>query len=110
MKIEHTPYTRTKLPNYSALIPEEELNELVTELRNIRRQAEDLAAQEEAIKDLIKEQMTLRQATSILGPDYKILWTSYQRTSLDTKALRSAEPELAARFTKTTSCKRFTVE
>lgn len=86
-----------------------ELNKKISELRELRRMAEELADQISSIEDEIKLHMTATGADTITGPDYKISWKIIESTRLDTKALKAAAPELCARFLKTTSARRFTV-
>lgn len=84
-----------------------ELNELISHLRNLTRTIEDLEAEAEATKDLIKEFMLQQDVDTLKGPDYKITWKPVTRSSLDTKALRNDQPELAAQYTKTQSYRQF---
>lgn len=81
----------------------------VAELRELRRMAEELEAQIEGITDELKAHMNATDTDTITGPDFKITWKAIESTRLDTKALKAAAPELCARFTKTTSSRRFTV-
>ena len=43
------------------------------------------------------------------GPSFKITWREVTSSRLDSKALKSAAPELYQRFTKQTTTRRFIV-
>lgn len=85
-----------------------EVTELVHQLRHLNRTIEDLEAERDAIKDLIKEQMGDLQ--ELRGDDYKILYTPVQQERIDSKKLRATYPEIAAEVTKTISYRRFEVK
>lgn len=87
--------------------PSAELNELVSSLRNLQREAAAIEEEIEATKDLIKEQMQLICVDTLLGPDYKITWKQVTRSTFDSKALRNDQPELAAKYTKVQSYRQF---
>lgn len=89
-------------------IDQEELNELVSQLRNLTRQRADLDAEIEAVKDLIKEVMG--SSTELLGPDYKISYKQVEQRRIDTKLLSATYPEVAQVCTRTTTFRRFEVK
>ena len=84
-----------------------ELNSKVKELRELRRMADELAAEIEAIQDTIKAEMTARDVDTLTGDDWKATWKAVTSTRLDATALKKALPDVAARFSKTTSIRRF---
>lgn len=86
-----------------------ELSAKVNELRELRRMADELAAEIESIQDAIKAHMDDVGIDSVLGPDYKITWRSVKSTRFDTTAFKRENPELSARYTKTTTTRRFTI-
>ena len=86
-----------------------ELSSKVSELRELRRMAEELAAEIECIQDAIKAHMAAQGVEELAGADYRITWKPVTTTRLDGKALKAAAPELAARFTKETTTRRFCV-
>jgi len=86
-----------------------EMNSKVKELRELKRMAEELAAEITAIEDGIKAEMTARETEEIIGSDYKIRWTAYTSNRVDTTALKKELPDVAARYTKTTETRRFSV-
>lgn len=86
-----------------------ELNGKVKELRELRRMAEEIAAEIEALQDAIKGEMTARNTEEISGTDWKISWKPVKSSRLDTAALRKAAPDLVAAFTRESVTRRFVV-
>lgn len=84
-----------------------EMSSKVKELRELKRMQEELAAEIESVQDAIKAEMTARNTDTLNGDDYKITWKEITSTRLDTSALKNALPEVAARFTKQSSTRRF---
>lgn len=84
-----------------------ELQDKVNEMRELRRMAEELDAEITAIQDSIKAHMEATGTDELTGADYKITWKPVASTRLDTAALKKALPEIAERFTKTTTTRRF---
>ena len=83
------------------------MNAKVKELRELRRMADELAAEIEAVQDEIKGHMTAQDTDTLAGVDWKITWKAVTSSRLDSKALRAELPEIAARFTKQTTARRF---
>ena len=71
--------------------------------------SEKISAQEEAeaIKDQLKAHMGEREELRAGG--YKITWKPVTSSRLDATALRKALPEVAKRFTRSTTVRRFCV-
>ena len=86
-----------------------ELSSKVSELRELRRMAEELAAEIEGIQDSIKAYMAAQGVEELTGTDYRVTWKEVTTVRLDGKALKAAAPELAARFTRETTTRRFCV-
>lgn len=84
-----------------------EVEAKVKELRQLQALIEEATAEAEAIKDTIKAQMG--DAEELRAGEYKITWKAVTSTRLDTTALRKSLPEVAERFTKTTTARRFCV-
>ena len=81
----------------------------VKELRELRRFAEEIAAEIEAIQDEIKAEMTAKGVDEIAGADFKVTWKEITSTRLDTAALKKDLPDIAARYAKTSTARRFTI-
>lgn len=84
-----------------------ELTSKVNDLRELRRMADELAAEIESVQDAIKEHMTAAGVDQITGTDYKITWKTVSSSRFDTTAFKKDNPEIAAAYTKTTSSRRF---
>lgn len=86
-----------------------EMDSKVKELRELRRMAEELAAEIDSIQDSIKAHMDAQRVDTINGTDWKVTYKAVTSSRLDTAALKKALPDLAQQFTKTTSTRRFLV-
>ena len=86
-----------------------ELSTKVNELRELRRMADEIAGEIEAIQDSIKEHMDTVGIDSVLGPDYKITWRSVTSSRFDSTAFKKDNPEMAAAYMKKTTTRRFTI-
>ena len=86
-----------------------ELSAKVNELRELRRMADELAAEIETIQDAIKAHMAAANVDTLAGSDYKITWKEITSARFDTSAFKQENPELSARYTKTTTTRRFTI-
>ena len=84
-----------------------ELESKVAELRELRRLADELAAEIAATEDSLKAYMTANGADELCGPSFKITWKEVTSSRLDGKALKVAAPELRQRFSKQTTTRRF---
>lgn len=85
------------------------MNERVRELRELRQMANELAAEIEAIESEVKAEMSARNVDTLTGTDWRITWKSVTSSRLDTAALKRELPELAERFTRQTTVRRFVV-
>ena len=85
----------------------QEIVSKVKELRELQALIEEAQVEAETIKDAIKANMG--GSDVLLAGEYKITWKAVESRRLDTAALSKALPELAARFTKTTTVRRFCI-
>lgn len=84
-----------------------ELDMKVKELRELRRMAEELQAEIDAAQDAIKAHMDSQGVDTLAGTDWKVTWKSVTSSRMDTTALKKALPEIAERFMKSTTSRRF---
>ena len=87
-------------------------NELIAklnELSELRRMAEELNAEIEGVQDAIKAHMTTIDTDTLTDTDYRITWKAVTSSRFDSTAFKKAMPELAERFTKSSTSRRFTV-
>ena len=83
------------------------MNERVKELRELRRMQEDLAAEITSIEEELKGHMNRYGMDTLLGMDWKITWKNVTSKRLDSTALKKELPDIAARFMKQTTTRRF---
>ena len=86
-----------------------ELEAKVEELRELRRMADELAAEITATEDELKAYMTANSTEELYGPSFKITWKPVTSSRLDSKTLKAAAPELWERFSKRTTTRRFII-
>ena len=86
-----------------------EMDSKIKELRELRRMADELAAEMETIQDSIKAHMDAVGVDTINGTDWKVTYRVVASSRLDTNALKKALPDLAQQFTKTTTARRFCI-
>ena len=84
-----------------------EIESKVRELRQLQALIEEAQAEAEGIKDTIKAAMG--DSEGLRAGEYRITWKPVQSARLDTAALRKALPDVAERFTRTTTTRRFCV-
>ena len=77
------------------------------ELRQLQALIDEATAEADAIRDTIKAAMG--DCDSVQAGEYKITWKAVTASRIDTTALKKALPEVAERFTKTTTARRFCV-
>ena len=77
------------------------------ELRQLQALIEEAQAEAEAIKDSIKAAMGSQE--TVQAGEYRITWKPVTSSRLDAAALRKALPDVAERFTRTTTTRRFCV-
>ena len=84
-----------------------ELNHKITELRRLRRLADEVAAEIESITDAVKQEMTMQGVDMLTGDDWKATWKPVQSARFDSRAFKAAMPDLYHRFTRSTETRRF---
>ena len=77
------------------------------ELRQLQALIDEFFQAEDGIRDTIKAAMG--DCDSVQAGEYKITWKAVTASRIDTTALKKALPEVAERFTKTTTARRFCV-
>ena len=79
----------------------------ITELMELKRMREELDAEIAAAEDEIKAAMG-DEDTLLAGP-FKVTWKTITSSRLDSTALKKALPDIAARFMKQTTTRRFSI-
>ena len=84
-----------------------ELESKCRELRQLQALIDEAQADVETIKDAIKAAMGPQE--TVQAGEYKITWKPVTSIRPDATALRKALPDVAERFTRSTTIRRFTV-
>lgn len=85
-----------------------DINDIMKELAEYIRMQEEAAAMVESLKDQIKERMAAAGVESLAGSEHKATYKAVTSSRVDTTSLKKDLPEIAARYTKTTTARRFT--
>lgn len=84
------------------------INEIMAELAQYTRMAEEIAATVDGLKDTIKKYMEENQLETLTGNEHKATYKTVTSSRIDTAALKRNAPDIAEKYTKTTETKRFT--
>lgn len=84
-----------------------DLERKIKELRQLQSLIEEAEAEAETIRDAIKAQMG--QEEILRAGEYTVTWKPVKSSRLDAKALKTALPDIAARFMVETTTRRFCV-
>ena len=87
-------------------------NELVSklnELTELRKMADDISAEIEAIQNEIKAHMNEANTDTLTAGNFKVTWKPVTSTRIDTTALRKDLPEIWSEYGRTTTTRRFSV-
>lgn len=84
------------------------IDAIMAELAQYIRMQEEAAAMVESLKDQLKERMTAAGVDSLAGSEHKATYKAVTSSRVDTTALKKELPAVAARYTKTTTTRRFT--
>lgn len=84
-----------------------EMDGKIKELRELRRMAEELQAEIDSLQDTIKAEMTAQNVDTLAGTDWRVTWKNVVSNRLDSSALKKELPEIAARFMKQNTVRRF---
>lgn len=86
-----------------------DISKAIQELRELRRMADEIAAEIDGITDTIKAHMDAAQVDTLTGADYKVTYKAVTSSRVDTTALKKALPDIAAQFTRQTTARRFLI-
>ena len=84
------------------------IDSIMKELAEYIRMQEEAAAMVESLKDQLKERMAAAGVESLAGSEHKATYKAVTSSRVDTIRLKKDLPEIAARYTKTTTARRFT--
>lgn len=83
--------------------------QFITELKALEAQINDLQAEAEAIKDLIKDELTNSELDEMLIGNYKVTYRTVISSRFDSTTFKKSYAELYKQFTKQTTYKRLTI-
>jgi len=78
-------------------------------LKSMKIMAEELAGEIKKVEDSIKAELDAQGVTKLTIEEYKVFWTPYTSSRVDTTALKKELPDIAARYTKETHSRRFSI-
>ncbi len=84
-----------------------EMDSKIKELRELRRMADEIQAEIDSLQDSIKAELTARNVDTLTGTDWRVTWKTVTSSRLDSTALKKELPEIAARFMRQTTARRF---
>mgnify|MGYP000376534345 CR=1 FL=1 len=84
-----------------------EIESKCRELRELLSLIDEAQAEADAIRDALKAAMG--DTEELRAGEYKLTWRPVTSVKLDVKALRAALPDVAARFSRESTTRRFCV-
>lgn len=86
-----------------------ELDMRVDKIRNLKRLIEEAEAEITGIEDEIKARTTELDTDELRGGTCKVTWKQTSTTRIDNKALKKELPDIAAKYSNTTTYRRFLI-
>ena len=87
----------------------QELDKMVDQIRSLKRLVEDTQAEIAGIEDVIKARMAELDTDELKGDTSKVTWKLTSRTSVDTKLLKKDLPDIAAKYSSTSTYRLFLI-
>lgn len=87
----------------------QEIESKIKDYKELQRMADELAAEMDKIKDELKAEFEREHTDTITTTSYKVTYKSVTSKRVDTTALKKDMPEVAEKFSKSTTSKRFTI-
>lgn len=88
-------------------IAADNLDNIMREIAEYTRMAEEITFTLDGLKDTLKKYMDENGLDHIAGAEHKASYKPVTSCRLDTTALKKDLPEVAARYTKSTTSRRF---
>ena len=105
MNLRGQLYHRTK--KGAKTMSTHEIEAKCRELRELQALVDEAQAEAESIKDALKAAMG--SAEEMRAGEYKLTWKTVKSVKLDVSALKTALPDVAARFSRESTVRRFCV-
>jgi len=87
-----------------------DLNKEVIELKELQRMADELTAEIEAIKDILKKELQDRGSEEVDTGTFIIRYKAIKSNRFDSKAFQKAEPEMYEAYKKESESMRFSIQ
>lgn len=84
-----------------------ELNKKIEEIKNLQALIDEATAEMDSLKDMIKAEMGEQEELRI--GLHKVRWTTVSSNRFDSAGFKKAMPDVYAKYTKTTTCRRFSI-
>lgn len=84
------------------------INEIMKQLAEYTRIQDETAAIIDGLKDQLKGYMVAEKIETLTGDEHKATYKEVTSSRIDTKALKKELPDIADRYTTTSSTMRFT--
>lgn len=84
------------------------IDSTMKELAEYIRMGEEIAANIEALKDVLKSYMQETGKDTLTGTEHKAIYKAVISSRIDTAALKKAHPDIVTAYAKITETKRFT--
>ena len=86
-----------------------ELIKRIEYLRELEDMEEEIKAEAEAIRDILKAEMADREVEELVVGNYIVRWTSVLSNRFDTTGFKKLYGDLYKAFTKQTNSRRFSI-
>jgi len=81
----------------------------VTELKELKVLAEEIADQIAALEEAVKAEMTAQETDKLLIGTFKVTWTKYTSNRFDSKTFKVDHADLYQQYLKEVPAQRFAV-
>jgi predicted phage-related endonuclease len=86
----------------------DKIDEIMRNLAEYTRLQEETSAIIDGLKDELKTIMQEQNTDTLTGTEHKASYKAVVSSRIDTTALKKNMPEIAAKYTRTTTARRFT--
>lgn len=86
-----------------------ELAKKLHQIQELKRMSEEITSEMESLTDEVKAEMTAQNTEEMTVDIFKVRWKTVTSSRIDTAAFRNEMPEVAEKYTKTTTNRRFTI-
>ena len=86
-----------------------ELDTRVDKIRSLKRLIEEAEAEITGIEDEIKARMTELDTDELRGGTCKVTWKQTSTTRIDSRTLKKELPDIAAKYSSTSTYRRFLI-